>query len=99
MNNLFFNLPEDLQFKIITSNPHPIRKIFKDAYNKFQTKSYTEIKEDKLWHRVYRNDFDKNSITVASMYEKYSMILEYNPGDDVDYYIQLVDWLRNILLM
>ena len=33
MNNLFFDLPENLQMKIIRMNPHPLHKIVKDAFD------------------------------------------------------------------
>jgi hypothetical protein len=34
MKNLFFDLPEHLQVKIITMNPHPLHKIVNDAFKK-----------------------------------------------------------------
>jgi len=34
MKNLFYDLPEHLQTKIIRMNPHPLRKIVNDAFKK-----------------------------------------------------------------
>ena len=33
MNNLFYDLPEDLQDSIMRMNPHPLHTIFHDALN------------------------------------------------------------------
>ena len=33
MNNLFYDLPDDIQLKIIMMNPHPAAEIMKRFYN------------------------------------------------------------------
>ena len=52
--NLFFNLPIELQDKIIKMNPHPLTNIFENGFKEeINDKSYYEM--NKLWKRVYDN--------------------------------------------
>ena len=74
MNNLFFDLPEHLQDKIIRMNPHPVVKLFDDFYAKYRltvNKRNTTInkKQRKLWSRIYYNsEANYFSITTYSLY-------------------------------
>ena len=38
MSNLFYDLPEDLQLKIIKFNPHPVVKLFDDFIQNLSVK-------------------------------------------------------------
>ena len=51
MSNLFFDLPEELQIKIMKMNPHPAVEAFKDKLK------YEEhyIYRNKLWKRIMDN--------------------------------------------
>ena len=55
-NNLFFNLPIDLQDKIIKMNPHPLVSIFNEGYHQnFILELRQLIDINFLWYRVGRN--------------------------------------------
>ena len=76
MENLFFDLPENLQDKIIRMNPHPVVKLFDDFYLNYRlqvNKRNTAItkKQRKLWSRVYYNsEANYYSMTPYILYNK-----------------------------
>ena len=43
MDNLFYNLPEDIQLKIIMMNPHPVAEIMKQFYNDIEDIGYNNF--------------------------------------------------------
>ena len=63
MNNLFYDLPENLQDKIIRMNPHPLTDIFSNGYCKFKHKSCPTRIIIKLWNRVHINTKEKTQFT------------------------------------
>ena len=89
MNNLFYDLPEDLQLKIIKFNPHPVVKLFDDFYSKFNNevnKRITTItrKQRKLWSRIYYNyELNYYSMTPYRLYKK--LITYRNNHIDTDF--------------
>ena len=59
MNNLFYDLPEDLQDRIMRMNPHPLHTIFHDALNEPLTidlRNLNKIKTNitKAWSKMIR---------------------------------------------
>ena len=63
MSNLFFNLPLEMQMKIIQMNPHPAMECFKKAlkeeieyYNMMVRNGDRSYYKDNLWMRVMEND-------------------------------------------
>ena len=87
MNNLFYDLPEYLQDKIIRMNPHPLTDLFDDFYLKYTTqvnKRNTPItkKQRKLWSRVYYNsELDYYSMTP---YKLFNILLDYYEDNKYD---------------
>ena len=75
MNNMFYNLPEDLQQKIIRMNPHPIAELFNEAIN-YEADSYN--------HRGdYSNDIWRNVLRSNAFYNCFQ---NYSDSDDDDDY-------------
>ena len=100
MENLFFDLPENLQDKIIRMNPHPLTDLFDDFYFKYRSevnKRNTSItkKQRKLWSRVYYNERDYYSMTLHRLLQRFELDLECASwGDEQMYYLKWCLWLE-----
>ena len=65
MDNLFYNLPEDIQLKIIMKNPHPAAELMKILYEFIEHDEwidYTDLNTNQ--RRVYDNMDEWNTIIM-----------------------------------
>ena len=105
IKELFENLPEHLQDKIIRMNPHPITDLFDEFYLKYRTQvnkrnSPITKKQRKLWSRVYYNsELDYYSMTLQKLcshlkdsYYYYHFSSENNSLETID---KVIEWITN----
>ena len=62
MNNLFYDLPNDIQLKIIMMNPHPAAELMKPFFKCIGGIEYYDRTTNQ--HRVYSNMHDDNTIEL-----------------------------------
>ena len=81
MNNLFFDLPENLQDKITRMNPHPVAEMFNDAieneYDKCNS-NYLRTKKGKLWVKTLQCLNNYHTISKDVWHGKISWSFDLN---------------------
>ena len=83
MNNLFYNLPENLQDKIIRMNPHPLKEIFeKEMSYEVDCLNYKGGCSNNLWYIVMSSNAWYNCFTNYSDDDSDSFSEPDYPGDD-----------------
>ena len=99
IKELFENLPEDLQDKIIRMNPHPLHKIVNDAFEKeieyyysyYCSDGYTYHDETNLYFKEYKNAKlwamvmkTRKMIAITPSYVEYLLEKKYHVYSDSD---------------
>jgi len=87
MSNLFFDLPEELQIKIMRMNPHPAVEAFKDKL-KYEEQYMIELYlkwalwmyRNKLWKRIMDNK--KGRCGYDTWTPEYLRLTEEDSDDD-----------------
>ena len=95
-NNLFYNLPEHLQDKIIKMNPHPFVNIFENWYRNIRLKKLKKQRRNKLYKLVDENLRDYYTMTLSRLYDRYLDCLNDIWWEDDDNYdkIYLTKWCK-----
>jgi len=98
MSNLFFDLPEELQLKIMKMNPHPAVEAFKDKLK------YEEhyIYRNKLWKRNMDNKkgrYGYDTWTPEYLMWAHSLDLRQIEEDDDDDEITDMERYRRLITM